>query len=94
MAPEANPMCVDDMFDMGLIFGGSVPWEVNNYSFMTMAASEIWKISPSLETIQSVMDKVGAKNVVLTIYFGNPYVKVPSLPEKHYNLIIINYKSL
>ena len=74
MHPEVNRLCVDDMFGLGLIFGGAVPWEVNNLSFTSMAASDSWKISPSLEEIQAVMKEVGAENTVLNIYFRNPYV--------------------
>lgn len=74
MFPQVNRLCVDDMFGLGLIFGGAVPWEVNNLSFTSMAASESWKISPSLEEIQAVMNEVGAENTILNIYFRNPYV--------------------
>ncbi|WP_137169425.1 glycoside hydrolase family 3 N-terminal domain-containing protein [Marinomonas sp. FW-1] len=74
MFPQVNRLCVDDMFGLGLIFGGAVPWEVNNLSFTSMAASESWKISPSLEDIQAVMKEVGAENTILNIYFRNPYV--------------------
>lgn len=74
MYPMINPMCVDDMFGLGLVFGGPVPWEVNDLSFTTMAAADTWKISPSLADIQAVMGEVGAENTVLSIYFRNPYV--------------------
>lgn len=66
-----NPKCVDDM---GLLFGGPFPWEVNNLSFTTMAASQSWQISPSLADIQAVMREVGAQRTVLAIYFRQPYV--------------------
>ena len=40
----------------------------------TMAASQSWQITPSLETIQAVMKEIGAPKTVLAIYFRNPYV--------------------
>lgn len=60
--------------DEGLVFGGALPWENGNLSFTTMAASESWQVSPSLDTIQAVMDEIGAENTVLSIYFRQPYV--------------------
>ena len=74
MYPDVNKMCVDDMFGLGLIFGGPVPWEINDLSFTRMAHSHTWHISPSLETIQAVMKEVGSKHTILSIYFRNPYV--------------------
>jgi beta-glucosidase len=61
--------------DNGLRFGGSFPWESSILDLTGMeeeAAS--WEVTPSLETIQAVMDEVGAENVVLDIYFRQPYV--------------------
>jgi beta-glucosidase len=69
--PAQNPKCVDDM---GMLFGGSFPWEANNLSFTTMAKSESWQISPSLADIQAVMREVGPERTVLAIYFRQPYV--------------------
>lgn len=69
--PAVNPTCVDDG---GLIYGGAFPWEASNLSFTTMAASQSWKISPSLADIQAVMNEVGASKTVLAIYFRQPYV--------------------
>lgn len=66
-----NPACVDDI---GLIFGGALPWEAGEISLTAMAASQSWRISPSLADIQAVMNEVGAKNTVLAIYFRQPYV--------------------
>lgn len=66
-----NPTCVDDV---GLIFGGALPWEAGQLSFTAMAASQSWQMSPSLADIQAVMKEVGAKNTVLAIYFRQPYV--------------------
>jgi beta-glucosidase len=60
--------------DNGLRFGGSLPWESSDIDFTGMEAAESWEITPSLETIQAVMDEVGAENVVLDIYFRQPYV--------------------
>jgi beta-glucosidase len=51
-----------------------LPWEANNLSFTTMAASQSWRITPSLADIQAVMKEVGAARTVLAIYFRSPYV--------------------
>jgi beta-glucosidase len=77
--PEVNPLCTDDGQlgpgpARGLLFGGSLPWEANNLSFTTMAASQSWRITPSLADIQAVMKEVGAARTVLAIYFRSPYV--------------------
>jgi beta-glucosidase len=69
--PQQNPRCVDDL---GLLFGGAFPWEVNNLSFSTMAASQSWQVTPSLADIQAVMKEVGAGRTILAIYFRQPYV--------------------
>lgn len=79
IAPTINPTCVDDMqiapgVKLGMIFGGALPWETDNISFSTMSASQSWKITPSLETIQSIMREIGAKKTILDINFRNPYV--------------------
>ncbi len=60
--------------DNGVNFGGSYPWEAGNLSFTSMAASKSWQISPKLSDIQAVMNEVGAKKTVLSIYFRQPYV--------------------
>jgi beta-glucosidase len=75
----ANPLCVDDGHlgaptPLGLVFGGAFPWEANNLSFTTMAASKSWRISPTLADIQAVMKEIGADKVVLSINFRQPYV--------------------
>jgi beta-glucosidase len=77
--PEQNPLCVDDgnlgaPTPLGLVFGGAFPWEANNLSFTTMAASKSWRISPTLADIQAVMKEIGADKVVLSINFRQPYV--------------------
>ena len=77
--PAQNPQCVDDVYlggttPNGLAFGGAFPWEANNLSFTTMAASKSWRVSPSLADIQAVMNEVGADKVVLAINFRQPYV--------------------
>jgi beta-glucosidase len=69
--PAQNPRCVDDL---GLLFGGALPWEVNNLSFSTMAVSSSWQISPSLDDIRAVMREAGPGRTVLAIYFRQPYV--------------------
>jgi beta-glucosidase len=69
--PAQNPKCVDDL---GMLFGGSFPWEADMLSFTAMAASRSWQISPSLADIQAVMREVGAERTVLAIYFRQPYV--------------------
>jgi beta-glucosidase len=75
----ANPQCVDDGYlggpnANGLVFGGAFPWEANNLSFTTMAASKSWRLSPTLADIQAVMKEIGADKVVLSINFRQPYV--------------------
>jgi beta-glucosidase len=77
--PAANPLCVDDgnlgaPTPLGLVFGGAFPWEANNLSFTTMAASKSWRLSPTLADIQAVMKEIGADKVVLSINFRQPYV--------------------
>jgi beta-glucosidase len=78
MAPEQNAVCVDDMnigpMSLGLVFGGPLPWEVDNLSFTTMAQSTSWLIKPDLAEIQAVMAEIGAENTVLAIDFRSPYV--------------------
>ncbi|MDI9628492.1 MAG: S-layer homology domain-containing protein [Acidobacteriota bacterium] len=65
-----TPSCTDN----GLRFGGALPWESGVLDFTGMAASQSWTITPSLSDIQTVMDTVGAENVVLSVYFRQPYV--------------------
>jgi len=61
--------------DNGLRFGGSFPWESSILDFTGMEnEADSWEVTPSLEAIQQVMDEVGAENVVLDIYFRQPYV--------------------
>lgn len=67
---DTNKTCLDN----GLIFGGVLPWEANNLSFTTMAASQSWQIKPSLADIQAVMNEVGPKSTILHIYFRHPFV--------------------
>jgi beta-glucosidase len=69
--PAQNPRCVDDL---GLLFGGAFPWEANDLSFTTMAASQSWQVTPTLADIQAVMREVGPERTVLAIYFRQPYV--------------------
>jgi beta-glucosidase len=76
--PAVNPNCSDDGRlggrAAGLLFGGALPWEVNNLSFTTMAASESWQITPPLADVQAVMREVGPDRTVLAIYFRYPFV--------------------
>jgi beta-glucosidase len=58
----------------GRMFGGSLPDELDLISFSAMATSKSWKISPSLEDIQKVMNSVGAEKTILSIDFRQPYV--------------------
>jgi beta-glucosidase len=63
--------CTDD----GLWFGGSLPWETSILDFTSMAESESWKITPSLDTIKQVMSEVeDPDKVVLHVYFRQPFV--------------------
>lgn len=61
--------------DNGLRFGGSLPWESSILDFTSMAESESWKITPSLDTIKQVMSEVeDPSKVVLHVYFRQPFV--------------------
>jgi beta-glucosidase len=61
--------------DNGLRFGGSLPWESSILDFTSMAESESWKITPSLDTIKQVMAEVeDPEKVVLHVYFRQPFV--------------------
>jgi beta-glucosidase len=55
-------------------FGGANPDELNFLSFSEMAKSNSWKISPTLEDIQSIMETVGPDKTILSIDFRQPYV--------------------
>nr|MCU0401597.1 glycoside hydrolase family 3 C-terminal domain-containing protein [Algoriphagus sp.] len=55
-------------------FGGALPEELNFLSLSEMAKSKSWKISPSLEDIQSVMETLGPEKTILAIDFRQPYV--------------------
>jgi beta-glucosidase len=55
-------------------FGGADSTELDFLSFSEMAKSKSWKISPSLEDIQTVMETVGAEKTILSIDFRQPYV--------------------
>ncbi|USD66373.1 glycoside hydrolase family 3 N-terminal domain-containing protein [Vibrio sp. SCSIO 43136] len=57
-----------------LVFGGSSFDEVSALDFTTMAQSNTWEISPSLDDIKAVMSEVGAENTVLSVYFRQPFV--------------------
>ncbi len=93
--PDVNPNCVDDGRlggrASGLLFGGALPWEANYLSFTTMAASESWRITPSLADIQAVMREVGPGNTVLAIYFRQPYVLDDASGLKEAGAILASY---
>jgi beta-glucosidase len=55
-------------------FGGANPDELNFLSFSEMAKSKSWKISPSLNDIQTIMKTVGADKTILSVDFRQPYV--------------------
>jgi len=55
-------------------FGGAQPDELDFLSFSEMAKSKSWKISPTLEDIQTIMEKVGPDKTILSIDFRQPYV--------------------
>ena len=57
-----------------LMFGGANQDELNMLAFSEMAKAKSWKVSPSVEDIQSVMREVGPGKTVLAIYFRQPYV--------------------
>lgn len=56
------------------MFGGPAPDELDMISFSAMAKSKSWKISPSLEDIQKVMNTLGAEKTILSIDFRQPFV--------------------
>jgi beta-glucosidase len=60
--------------DNGRMFGGAAPDELDLLSFSSMATSQSWTITPSLEEIQSVMSTIGAEKTILSIDFRQPYV--------------------
>ncbi|MCC5958586.1 MAG: hypothetical protein JJU08_04530 [Rhodobacteraceae bacterium] len=81
VVPDLNPVCADDgqlggpqAPALGLLFGGAFPWETDALSFTAMAAAQSWDIFPTLDTLQAVMDEVGADRTILAIDFRNPYV--------------------
>lgn len=55
-------------------FGGADSTELDFLSFSEMAKAKSWKISPSLEDIQTVMASIGAEKTILSIDFRQPYV--------------------
>jgi beta-glucosidase len=55
-------------------FGGALPDELNFLSLSEMAKSKSWKISPSLEDIQTIMETMGPEKTILSIDFRQPYV--------------------
>ena len=55
-------------------FGGADSTELDFLSFSEMAKAKSWKISPSLEDIQTVMATIGAEKTILSIDFRQPYV--------------------
>jgi beta-glucosidase len=68
---QGTELCTDN----GLRFGGSLPWESSILDFTSMAESESWKITPSLDTIKQVMAEVeDPEKVVLHVYFRQPFV--------------------
>ena len=64
----------DAALDDTLMFGGPAPYEADFLSFSKMANASTWEITPSLDQIQKVMTKVGAKKTIVSIYFRQPYV--------------------
>jgi len=56
------------------MFGGALPEEVNFLAFSDMAKSKSWKVTPTLDEIQKVMETVGSENTILSINFRQPYV--------------------
>lgn len=56
------------------MFGGAAPDELDMLSFSEMAKSKSWKVSPSLDDIQKVMETLGPARTILTIDFRQPYV--------------------
>ncbi|HEX8060437.1 MAG TPA: glycoside hydrolase family 3 C-terminal domain-containing protein, partial [Cyclobacteriaceae bacterium] len=55
-------------------FGGAIPEELNALAFSDMAKSKSWKMTPSLDEIQTIMKAIGAEKTILAISFRQPYV--------------------
>jgi beta-glucosidase len=58
----------------GRRFGGASPDELDLLAFSDMATSKSWTITPSLEDIQAIMEKVGPDKTILSVDFRQPYV--------------------
>jgi beta-glucosidase len=56
------------------MFGGAEPDELDFLAFSDMAKAKSWIVSPSLENIQNIMDKIGAEKTIISIEFRQPYV--------------------
>jgi beta-glucosidase len=55
-------------------YGGASPDELNFLALSEMAKSKSWKMLPSLEDIQTIMEKIGPEKTILSIDFRQPYV--------------------
>lgn len=55
-------------------YGGANPDELSLLSLSEMAKSKSWKMSPSLEDIQAIMETMGPEKTILSIDFRQPYV--------------------
>jgi beta-glucosidase len=77
--------------DNGLRFGGSFPWESSIIDFSGMADAESWEVTPSLDKVQQVMAEVGAENVVLDIYFRQPFVLDEASGLRNAGAILANF---
>ncbi len=74
MQEDGTPYTYADGSTVTTMFGGPVPSEINMMSLSEMATATTWVMTPSLETIQQVMDTVGAENTIISINFRQPYV--------------------
>jgi beta-glucosidase len=70
--PAINATCSDMP---ALIFGGALPWEINDISFTGMSTATSRAMSPSLADIKAIVTEIGdPKKVILSVYFRAPYV--------------------
>jgi len=74
-----------------LRFGGAIPSELSVLDFSGMSEAESWTISPSLDVIQSVMQKIGESRTILSIYFRQPFVLDEESKLKNAGAIIATF---
>ena len=71
---DGTPWTYADGSEVFTLYGGPIPEEINDISISKMADAESWIMTPSWDVVKSVVDEVGAENVILSINFRQPYV--------------------